>query len=313
MNFPIIQKRKIWYVFSGLLVAAAIAALSIWGVKLGIDFTGGTLMEVTFLDGQPSVRAVEEKLAPLDLGDITAQPAGEHDMILRFRDITEDEHQQILNILKNEFASVTPPEAAALEIEDVIQENRFETIGPSIGQELAEKALVALVVAIIFIILYIAYAFRKVSQPVASWKFGVTAIIALVHDVFIITGVFAVLGQLADVEVGAMFVTALLTILGFSVHDTIVVFDRTRENLFLNKGREEFDVVVNTSVNQTLWRSVNTSVSTLLVLGAVYFYGGETIQYFTLALILGILIGTYSSIFVASPVIVDWYRWGKKK
>ena len=305
MHFQIIKKRKIWYIFSGLLVAASIAALSLWGLKLGIDFTGGTLMEVHFAANNPSIEQVQTELAVLDLGDITLQPAGDNNMIIRLRNVTEGEHQEILATLKNSFAQDDLPES--------VKENRFETIGPSIGQELGRKAASALVISIIFIIFYIAYAFRKVSQPVASWKFGVTAIIALVHDVLIITGVFAVLGNFFNVEVGAMFVTALLTILGFSVHDTIVVFDRTRENLFSNKNREEFGAVVNKSVNQTIWRSINTSVSTLLVLGSIYFYGGESIKYFTLALILGILIGTYSSIFLASPVIVDWYKLGLKK
>ncbi len=313
MNFQIIQKRKIWYSISGGFFLAALLALSFWGLNLGIDFTGGTLVEVDFLHGRPSIEAAQNKLTPLELGDIAIQPAGESEMILRLRDITEDEHQEILTVLKNEFANVPPPEAENLTISEVITENRFETIGPSIGQELASKAVSALVLSIIFIIFYIAYAFRKVSEPVASWKFGVTAIIALVHDVTIITGVFAVLGYFLNVEVGAMFVTALLTILGFSVHDTIVVFDRTRENLFNTKNREEFEDIVNVSVNQTIWRSINTSVSTLFVLSTIYFFGGESIKYFTLALMMGIFIGTYSSIFLASPVIVDWYEIGLKK
>ena len=252
MHFQIIKKRKIWYIFSGLLVAASIAALSLWGLKLGIDFTGGTLMEVHFAANNPSIEQVQTELAVLDLGDITLQPAGDNNMIIRLRNVTEGEHQEILATLKNSFAQDDLPES--------VKENRFETIGPSIGQELGRKAASALVISIIFIIFYIAYAFRKVSQPVASWKFGVTAIIALVHDVLIITGVFAVLGNFFNVEVGAMFVTALLTILGFSVHDTIVVFDRTRENLFSNKNREEFGAVVNKSVNQTIWRSINLSL-----------------------------------------------------
>ncbi|MGB0757626.1 MAG: protein translocase subunit SecF [Patescibacteria group bacterium] len=303
MQFRIIQNRRNWYFLSGALVIAAIVSLFAWGLKFGIDFTGGTLIEATFIDERPSVEQMSQALDELDYGDISLQPAGESDVILRLRDVTEDEHQAVLTALRN---SVEGGSAALVE-------NRFETIGPAIGQELARKAFSALVLSIIFIILYIAYAFRKVSEPVASWKFGVTAIIALVHDVLIITGVFAVLGFALQVEVGAMFVTALLTILGFSVHDTIVVFDRTRENLFLSKKRDDFEDIVNTSVNQTIWRSVNTSVSTLFVLGAIFFFGGESIKYFTLALMLGIVIGTYSSIFVASPLIVDWFKLGKKR
>lgn len=308
MNFPIIEKRKIWYMFSGALVVFSLVFISFWGLKFGIDFTGGTLLEVSFLHGRPENKSLQEKLTPLGLGELTLQPSGENDLIVRLRDISEAEHQEILSVLKTEYANVPPPQAAQLEVTDVIFEKRFETIGPSIGQELRDKAMVALIVAMIFIIAYIAYAFRKVSKPVASWKFGLTAIVALVHDTILIIGVFSLLGRFLNVEVGAMFVTALLTVIGFSVHDTIVVFDRTRENLYLNRDREDFNTVVNNSINQTIWRSINTSVSTLLVLGMVYFFGGETIKYFTLALILGIIVGTYSSIFVASPILVDWYK-----
>ncbi len=290
--------------FSSIAMVIAIVSLATWGLRLGIDFTGGTLMEIEFLQSVPEGTQVQTVLQDgMDLGDVAVQPAGDNGMILRFRTITEAEHQQVLGELTANFG----------EEEYGFVEQRFETIGPSIGQELAQKALWALIVSIVFIVAYIAYAFRKVSKPVESWKFGVTAIIALVHDVTIITGIFAILGQFMGVEVGAMFVTALLTILGFSVHDTIVVFDRTRENLMHNKDREAFDVVVEQAVNQTIWRSINTSVSTLLVLVAIFVFGGESIKFFTLALILGILIGTYSSIFIASPIIVDWYRVGEKK
>lgn len=314
MQFAIIQKRKYWYALSSVLVTASLIAIAVWGLRLGIDFTGGTLMQVSFVEDRPSVAAVEEKLAVHNLGSLVIQPVDEKDMIIRMRDITENEHHDILKTLTTEFAGVPPTEAVNLPVSEVLTEKRFESIGPSVGSELAQKAVLALVVSIIFIIIYIAYAFRKVSEPVASWKFGVTAIIALVHDVTIIVGVFAVLGYAMQVEIGAMFVTALLTILGFSVHDTIVVFDRTRENLFHAKRHNlAFDTIVNDSVNQTIWRSINTSLSTMLVLGAIFLFGGESIKYFTLALILGILVGTYSSIFIASPLVVDWYQWGKKK
>lgn len=305
MNFAIIKSRKIWYGFSLALMVASIMAVSLWGLKFSIDFTGGTLIEVTYLDQRPTIAEIQDNLNQLDFGDITLQPTGENDLIIRLRDLSEDEHQELLRTLGQN--SEMSQDSSSL------RENRYESVGPIVGQELKDKAVAALVVAIIFIIVYIAYAFRKVSQPVASWKFGVTAIIALIHDTLIIVGVFAFLGKFLGVEVGAMFVTALLTILGFSVHDTIVVFDRTRENLFVNRSREDFSEIVNKSVNQTIWRSINTSVSTLLVLVSVYFFGGESIKYFTLALILGIIVGTYSSIFIASPLIVDWYKLSLKR
>ena len=166
----------------------------------------------------------------------------------------------------------------------------------------------AVVLALVFIILYVAWAFRHVSKPVSSWKYGVAAIVALFHDVVIPLGIFSALGHFKGVEIDTLFITAILTILGFSVHDTIVVFDRIRENLRKLKQSEQFDVTVNRSINETLARSINTSFTVLLVLLAVFFWGGETTHYFTLALMLGVIFGTYSSIFIASPVVVIWNR-----
>ncbi len=305
MNFPIIKLRKIWYTISGLALVASVVMLFIWGLKFSIDFTGGSLIEITFENNRPSVQEIQDSLANMNLGEVLIQPSGDKDVLIRLQNLTEEEHQQLLETLNNVFTTKKG--------ETIVRENRYESVGPIVGKELKDKAILALIFAIIFIIAYIAYAFRKVSKPVESWKFGVTAILALIHDTLIIIGVFAFLGKFFNVEVGAMFVTALLTILGFSVHDTIVVFDRTRENLFTNRDRSDFEEIVNKSVNQTIWRSINTSFSTLLVLGAVYFFGGESIKYFTLALILGIIVGTYSSIFIASPLIVDWYKLSLKK
>jgi preprotein translocase subunit SecF len=190
------------------------------------------------------------------------------------------------------------------------REDRFETVGPSISTELREKTFYAIGVVVIAIILYIAWAFRSVSEPVRSWKFGVSAIGALVHDVIIPTGIFAVLGRFAGVEVDILFVTALLTILGFSVNDTIVTFDRIRENL-LKRKHDSFELIVNDSVNQTITRSINTSVTTLLALLAVYIFGGDTTRTFILTLMIGVVVGTYSSLFLASPLLVEWYKRSK--
>ena len=196
--------------------------------------------------------------------------------------------------------------------ENTLIERRFDAIGPNIGAELRRRSLIALGLAIIGIVVYIALAFRHVSKPVSSWKYGVVAIIALVHDVTIPTGVFAVLGHFRGVEVDTLFINALLTILGFSVHDTIVVFDRIRENLRKLKSAEQFSATVNRSIRETFTRSINTSVTVLLVLGIVFFLGGETTRSFAFALILGIFFGTYSSIFIASPLLVLWNGWSKK-
>jgi len=299
--YNIIKTRKIWFGISGTLCLLSIIFLAIWGLKFGIDFTGGSLLEISYTNQRPSVEQVEAALAPLELNSLKLQPSGESDYILRFEDIEENTHQSIIDNL------------SAIEIDGVpdntLTELRFEAVGPVIGEELKSKAVEAIIIVLVFIILYIAYAFRKVSKPVASWKYGLAAIVALIHDILIITGIFSALGHFLGVEVDVLFVTALLTILGFSVHDTIVTFDRTRENLFKNQDKE-FDEIVNISVNQTITRSINTSLTTLLVLLAIYFFGGETIKNFVLALILGVIIGTYSSIFLASPLLTIW-RKGK--
>lgn len=288
----LIQRRGWWYAFSGLLVVGAIVSLSLWGLKWGIDFTGGSLMEVEYTTQRPGSDAIVQSLKDMDLGGLTVQPAGDKGVLLRFRDVTEPVHQQIVEKLK--------------QVGD-LTEKSFESIGPIIGSELRGRSLWAVGVSMFFIVSYIAWAFRKVSRPLASWKFGVVAVIALAHDVLTTIGVFSVLGHFAGVEIDSLFVSAVLTVLGFSVHDTIVVFDRTRENLFRGTGGD-FESTVNKSVNDTLVRSINTSLTTLLVLVALFLFGGESIRYFVLALIVGITIGTYSSIFVASPLLVDWYR-----
>jgi preprotein translocase subunit SecF len=288
----IISQSKIYFTISTILILASLVSLSLWGLKLGIDFTGGSLIEIEFLDERPTNQIIQERLTDLGLGQINIQPTGEKGMILRLKDIDEDTHQLIL-------------EKIGL---DQIEEKRFESIGPIIGQELKTKAFWAIGLALVAIVLYIAWAFRKVSKPVASWQYGLVAIIALFHDVLITCGLFALLGYFYQIEIGLPFVAAILTILGYSVNNSIVVFDRARENL-LRSSWTHFEEVVNQSINQSLTRCINTALTTLLVLLAIFFFGGQTIKYFVLALMVGIVIGTYSSIFIISPLIVIWERW----
>lgn len=294
----IIGHKKIFLSISGFLVLGSIVAVSVWGLNFGIDFTGGSLLEIRFLDERPSPLVLREALTPL-VGGAQVQPSGVEGAIIRFRQVSEGEHQAVLNFLR--------------ETSGRIEELRFDAIGPTIGAELKQKAIIALVLAMVAIIFYIAWAFRQVSKPVSSWKYGVVAVVALIHDVAIPTGIFAALGKFQGAEIDTLFITALLTILGFSVHDTIVVFDRIRENLQNQKAAEPFAAVVNQSVSETITRSINTSLTVLLVLGAIFILGGATTRYFSLALMLGITFGTYSSLFVASPLLVVWNNWTKKK
>lgn len=291
----IVKTRKIWFSISIILMFVSILVLIMWGLKPAIDFTGGSLLEVGFTE-RPSNNEISDSLSEFDLGNVIVQPIGENNSIIKLKEIDENTHNQIITKIKKNFSDA--------------QEERFESIGAVIGKELQRKAIYSVVLVLIAIIAYIAYAFRKVSKPVQSWKYGIIAVVALFHDILIVMGIFAVLGYFYNIEVGLSFVAALLTILGYSVNNTIVVFDRTRENLY--KMDAEFEEIVNTSILDTVARSINTSFTTLLVLGAVYLFGGVTIQYFVLALILGIIIGTYSSLLITSPLLVEFNKLGKR-
>lgn len=295
INLQVIKRKKLWLAFSGILVSASIVFLFMWGLNFGLDFTGGSLMEVSFKGGQPSIASIQAELSDLNISNVVIQPTDEA-MILRFQESDEDAHQKVLSALNK------LPEA-----QSGLEESRFEAIGPSIGQELRSKAFWLVMMVLLVIIIYVGFAFQRVSKPVASWKYGLIAIVALFHDVLITLGVFAFLGHFYGVEINTAFVVAILTVLGYSVNDTIVVFDRTRENL--PKSATSFPETVNTSINQTFVRSINTVITTLLALIAVLLFGGSSIREFVLALIIGIFSGAYSSIFVASPLLVVVERW----
>jgi len=289
----IIGNRKIFYAISGIFVAASVFGLVFFGLVPGIDFKGGSILEIEFKGDLPQSETIRKKLENFELGEFSVRTIGEKSVTLKFKDITEETHQAVLETLKAEF-----PE---------IEEKQFESIGPTIGRELRNKAITSSVIVLLAISLYIAWAFRKVSRPVSSWRYGVATLVALFHDILIPTGVFAYLGHFRGVEIDSNFIVAILVILGFSVHDTIVVFDRTRENL-KRYSWVDFGELVNQSVNEVMARSIKTSLSLLLVLAALFIWGGATLQYFVLALMIGIFFGTYSSIFIASALIVDWEK-----
>ncbi len=294
MEINFLKYRKIFFLISGILVLGSIISLGVFGLKLGIDFTGGSILEVAYEETRPSNQEIKDNLADLDLGEILIQPTGENGVILRLKEISEDTHQEILGELR---------ESRKLE------EIRFETIGPVIGREVKQKTKLVIVLALVSILFYVTFAFQRVSRPVKSWQYGIATLIALFHDVLVPIGVFAVLGKIYGVEISVPIITALLTVFGYSVNDTVVVFDRIRENLL--KKNLPFKEAVNRSLNQTLSRSVSTSLTTLFVLLAIFFFGGYTLRYFSLALILGIALGTYSSICLASPILVSWLKWKK--
>lgn len=301
MTYRIIQKRNIFLTFSGLLIAASIAALSVWGLNFGVDFSGGSLMEAEFTGYEPTITEIQDSVRAANVNNLTVQPTEDGTYILRFKETSEETHQAVLTQLEN---------LAANQENASFKELRLDLVGPSIGQELKSKSFNVSFVVLMMIIIYISLAFRRVSKPIASWKYGVAAIVALAHDVLITLGAFAALGHFYHIEINTPFIAAILTVLGYSVSDTIVVFDRIRENL--PKSHEDFENTINTSINQTLSRSINTSFSSMLALSAILLFGGNTIKDFALALLIGIFIGTYSSIFIASPVLALWHNFMRR-
>jgi len=307
--YNIIQKKKIWLSASTVFVGISIILLFIYGLNFGIDFTGGSLLEIRYSGERPSVALLQEKLADLNLSSLVVQPLGESSVLFRFQETSQEKHQEVLVALKEMNVEV-PSEINEGTMESVVasfEEMRFESVGPSIGEELKRKSIYAIILVVLAIVSYIAWVFRTVSRPIASWKYGIVANIALFHDVLITLGVFAVLGEYYGYEINTPFVAAILTVMGYSVNDSIVVFDRIRETL--PKSDLDFEGTVNKSVNQTITRSVNTSMTTLLVLISILIFGGETIRSFVLALTIGVAVGTYSSIFLASPLLVVWEKF----
>ena len=301
----VIKHRAIFYTFSIILIIASIFSFFKWGLNLGIDFTGGTLIEVSYKSDKPDQNLIQDSLRKLDQST-TVRPAGLDGYIIKMKPIDQEEKAKVMDIL-----NVTKADLASSSISADLK--TFDSIGPILGKEALRKAGVSIVLVILGIVLFITFAFRKVSEPDSSWKYGLVAIVALIHDVIIPTGAFSILGHYRGYEVDTLFVTAILVILGFSVHDTIVVFDRVRENLRLSSKGKSFETTVGESINQTIVRSINTSLTTLIALVVLYFLGGSATEHFSLALIIGIAAGTYSSIFVGSALLVTIEKWGKKK
>jgi preprotein translocase subunit SecF len=295
MNFDFLKYRFIFYALSLFLIVLSVFSLIFYRLKLGIDLTGGSVMELEFKKEKIGKEEIGKILTDLNITDFSLQPVGEKGLILKMPHLSEEKHQEIL-----------------AKFGEKVEEKKFESIGPVIGKELKRKTWFFTFYVILAITVFIAFAFREVSRPVSSWQYGsLAALVAFFHDILIPIGIFSLLGKFSGVTVNIPIIVGILTILGYSVHDTIVVFDRIRENILRKRG-QSFGEIINKSLNQTFFRSLNTSLTCLIVLFSLYFFGGETLKYFTLMLILGISIGTYSSIFIASPLLFDWQRWRKR-
>jgi len=284
--YNILSHQKIFFIISGILCGISILALSLWGLRPGIDFTGGSLMEIEYSEEIPSSAEISAALKPFELGEKIQ--AIRYGFILRFKEVDENTHQEILKSLEG------------------AEEKKFNSIGPVIGRELTEKARTAMILALAAIFLYAIWAFRKltvISRKNESWRFGTGAILALFHDELIILGFFAIMGKFYGLEINTPFIIALLTVLGYSVNDSIVVYDRIRENL-LTYGSRDLSQTINKSLNEVLIRSLNTSLTTLFVLTVIFLFGGATTREFALAMMIGVVVGTWSSLFIASPFLL---------
>lgn len=287
-------KKKWWFIISGIIIIPGIISLMIWGLPLGIDFKGGSLIEFSINKSNVTTEEIKQALNEQNLSDLIIQKTANNQFLIR---TTQLDNQQVNNIKTQIDQKVGES-----------KEIRLETVGPTVSKDLASKAIWGVILASIGIVCYIAYAFRRIPKPANSWRFGISAVVALLHDILLVIGVYSILGHFFGYEVDVLFITALLTVIGFSVHDTIVVFDRVRENLKKFPSRD-FESTANISIIQTLARSLNTSLTVMIVLLSLSLIGGSSIRHFTITLLVGITTGTYSSIFNATPILVIWQNF----
>jgi len=295
----IIGKKNLYFLISLLLIVPGLISLAVFGLRMSIDFTGGSRITLQFPKevNQRTVQEIRNGFTQKNIEVATVQTAGSK-VIVRTAPIDEKTDAAVISSLQKKLGN--------------FKQEEFETIGPVIGEETTLNAIKSVAVASLLIVLYIAWSFRKVPKPASSWRFGVCAVIALLHDALFLIGFFSILGHFFHVEIDSLFITAVLTVIGFSVHDTIVVFDRIRENL-LKQGSTHFASTANDAILQTLTRSLNTSLTALLVLFTLLIFGGESIRWFIVALLIGIISGTYSSIFNAAPLLVLWQEIDEKR
>lgn len=296
----IIKYKKIFVSISAVLVLASIASIAYFGFKPGIDFKGGTAIEVVWSESaRPDSSLISSIFNDIEgAPEILVQPLGENGYLLKMREISSEEREVIASMISDKYPGMSVA--------------GYTTIGPSVGNELLRKSIISIILVSLGVILFIAYSFRKVSYPVKSWKYGVTAILTLLHDVLIPTGIFVVLSHVYNLEVDTLFVVSILTILGLSVSDTIVVFDRIRENIIHSKNVGNFSEIVGKSINEVYARSILTSVTLIAALVALAVWGPDSTRILAIMLTAGMFFGTYSSIFLASPILVMWQEYSNK-
>lgn len=295
----IVKHRRLFFWITGLVLAGAVAAIIFFGLPLGIDFTGGSLVQISYPDGRPALATIEQEIATVPIGAVSVRESGTSAVIIRSRILEPDEHTAVLTALGKNTTELS-----------------YTSVGPALGNQFAAKALWAILAVALAIMLFIAFAFRKVSRPVPSWMYGIAVVAILLHDIIVPAGFYAILAHFTGVEVDALFITALLALLGYSVNDTIIVFDRIREHLAKNQktnNKENFEDTVGKSISETLTRSINTSLTVVLVLLSLVFFGASATRDFALVMLVGVIAGTYSSILLAAPLLIPFAKWFVKK
>jgi preprotein translocase subunit SecF len=304
----IVQHRTLFFTLTGLLLAAALGAILVFGLPLGIDFKGGSLMQVAYPGGRPDLATIQAEIAKIPTGAVSVRAAGESAVNIRTNTLTPDEHVAILTALSRSGTATSTLQG--------VVELAFTSVGPALGSQFTTKALWALLAVALAIVLYIAIAFRKVSRPVPSWCYGLTAVAMLAIDIIVPTGFFAAYAHYTGAEVDSLFVVALLALLGYCVNDVIVIFDRVREHLAHNEKagvREEFADTIGKSIDETIVRSINTGLTVALALLALIFLGAEATRNFAIVMLVGVLAGTFSSICRSAPLLIPLARYFVKK
>ncbi len=302
----IVKRRLVWYILSVLLTIASAIALFLWGINPGTDFTGGTLVEVGF-DKDVSAQLAREAIKDLDIGDVSVSNTSSNSVLVKAGVLETGEIDNIVETLKT---NITSDEGRGV---SEVYKKQSRVVGPSLGADTTKRAITLTIVALIAILLYIAWSFRKVQKPFTSWSMSLTTVATVTHDIIVMLGFISLVNHFYGFEANSYLLVAILTVLGYSIHDTIVVFDRIRENILHHPGGEKIESIVERSVDQTLARSLNTSLTLILVLLALTTIGGGAIRPFVLTLLVGITFGTYSSIFLAASILTDWGKHNEKK
>src|SRR3989344_5014205 len=298
----IITHRRFFFWLTGLILAAAIGAIVFLGLPLGIDFTGGSMMQISYQDARPALADIEKQISAVHEGTVSVRTVGTNDVSIRARTMTPEEHEAILVAISADVPAI---------------ELSYTSVGPALGSQFANKAMWAIFAVILVIVLYIAFAFRHVSRPVPSWGYGLTVIAMLAIDLIVPTGFYAAYAHFTGAEVDSLFVVALLALLGYVVNDIIVIFDRIREHLHNNEKtgiKESFEDTIRKSISETMTRSINTALTVALALIALIYFGAEATRNFALVMLVGVVAGTFSSITRSAPLLIplaNWFAKGK--